>query len=608
MQHRANLYRRMIGLLLLAGGVMLSSFPGVAAAWAGQALGYQPKYHDGFSHFDYVNPAAPKGGELSIGGQGSFDSLNPFLLKGMAADGVSELMFETLMEGSLDEPFSQYGLLADDVKLSPDRLSVTYHINPAARFSDGKPVTAYDVKFSFDTLKGKQAHPRFRFYWNDIKSAAVIDDRTVRFDFARVNPELHMIVGQIPIFSRAWVGNKPFDQVALDTPIGSGPYLIDHYTLGNSITFVRNPDYWARNLGVRRGMYNFDHVTFKYYRDDTVMLEALKAGEFSFAFENNSKQWALDYVGPKFDQGLIIKHEFRHHNNAGIQGFAFNMRRPLFADRRVRKAIGLAMDFEWANRNLFYNQYTRCNSYFSNSELAATGLPAGRELAFLEPFRAQLPESVFTEVWEPATTRPPHSLRENLKQAKALLEASGWRYRDGALRNSRGEPMEFEITLAQKAFERIVAPYARNLAKLGIEVRYRTVDAALYQRKTDTFDFDMVVHVYPESQSPGNELVGMFHSSAAGQEGSNNVVGIKNPVVDALVEKVIYSPDRASLVTAVHALDRVLLHEEYMVPNWYINSHRVAYWDRFDYPETLPLYYPNPISWAIGTWWEKPKH
>jgi microcin C transport system substrate-binding protein len=272
----------------------------------------------------------------------------------------------------------------------------------------------------------------------------------------------------------------------------------------------------------------------------------------------------------------------------------------------VRKAIGLAMDFEWANRNLFYDQYTRCDSYFSNSELAATGLPAGSELALLEPFRGQLPASVFTEEYHPPTTEPPASLRANLKQAKALLELAGWRYRDGVLRNEKGDVLSFEITLVQKAFERIVAPFARNLAKLGIDVRYRTVDPALYQRKVDTFDFDMVVHVFPQSQSPGNELMGMFHSTAAAQEGANNVVGIKNPVVDAMVEKVIYAPDRASLVTAVHALDRVLLQEEYMVPNWYIASHRVAYWDRFSQPETLPLYY-NPITWAIGTWWDKAK-
>jgi microcin C transport system substrate-binding protein len=354
-------------------------------------------------------------------------------------------------------------------------------------------------------------------------------------------------------------------------------------------------------------MYNFDRVIFKYYRDDTVMLEGLKAGEYHFAFENSSKQWALDYTGPKFEQQAIVKSEFRHRNNAGMQGFVFNLRRPKFSDRRVRKAIGLAMDFEWANRNLFYNQYTRCDSYFSNSELASSGLPKDDELALLEPFRNQLPSSVFDEEWRTPTTLPPRSLRENLKEAKQLLESAGWYVRDGALRNDKGEPFTFEVTLDQKAFERIIAPFARNLAKLGIEVSYRTVDHALYKRKTDTFNFDMVVASFGQSQSPGNELVDKFHSRSADQEGSSNVIGIRNPAVDAMIKKLIYAPDRARLVTAAHALDRVLLNEEYLVPNWYIAVHRLAYWDRFQYPDTLPLYYPDPVSWAMATWWDKSK-
>ncbi|MGE0080416.1 MAG: extracellular solute-binding protein [Thiohalomonadaceae bacterium] len=594
---------RAIATFVVFASSLLLAAPAVGAP--AQALGYEPKYPPGFEHFDYVNPAARRGGEFILPAQGSFDSVNPFTLRGAAADGLSLLVFETLMEPSWDEPFSQYGLLAEDVQLADDGLSVTYRLRPEARFADGMPVTAHDVKFSFDTLKGKQAHPQYRFYWADIVSADALDERTVRFNFARRNPELHMIAGQIPVFARHWVKDRPFDRVALEDPIGSGPYRVERYQLGKFITYVRNPDYWANDLNVRRGMFNFERVTFKYYRDDTVELEGFKAGEFEFVYENNSKQWARDYVGPKFEDGRIVKREFRHRNNAGMQGFVFNLRRPLFADQRVRRAIALAMDFAWANRKLFYGQYTRCDSYFSNSELAATGLPSGRELELLERFRGQIPDAVFTEQWIPASTVPPHSLRENLKEAKALLEAAGWRYRDGALRNAQGQPFVFEITLVQKAFERIVAPFARNLARLGIEVNYRTVDAAIYQRKVETFDFDMVVHVYPQSQSPGNELLGMFHSAAADQEGSNNVSGIKNPVVDALVEEVIYAADREQLVAAVHALDRVLLHNEYLVPNWYIASHRVAYWDRFRQPDTLPLYY-NPVTWAISTWWEQP--
>ena len=569
---------------------------GEAVAGHAQAMGYSPKYSDGFSNFDYVNPEAPRGGELVLSAFGSFDSLNPYVLKGLAADGLGQMMFETLMASSWDEPFSQYGLLADDAELAKDGLSVTFRLNPQARFYDGSPVTPEDVKFSFDTLKGKKAHPQYRIYWADLSRAVVVDERHIRFEFARVNPELHMIAGQIPIFSRTWIGERDFDSVVLDLPVTSGPYLIDKYELGKYITFRRNPDYWAKDLNVRRGMFNFEKVTFKYYRDSTVALEAFKAGEFEFISVFNSKQWARDYVGTKFDSGQILKDELKHSNNAGMQGFVFNIRRPKFQNKRVRRAITLAMDFEWSNRKLFYNQYERCDSYFSNSELASTGLPAGDELALLEPYRDALPEELFSSEWLPPTTMPPHNLRANLRQAKRLLAEAGWSYRDGALRNANGEPFRFEVMLSQKGFERILAPFARNLGKLGIEVEYRTVDVALYQRRADTFDFDMMVTVFGQSQSPGNELISMFHSSTADQEGSRNLAGISDPVVDAMIEKVIYAEDRKALVTAVHALDRVLLNGEYLVPNWYIGVHRIAYWDRFEFPEKLPLYY-NATEW-----------
>ncbi len=577
---------------------------GPAAADGAQALGYQPKYAAGFDHFDYVNPTAPKGGEVTLSTLGNYDSLNPFLLRGIGATGLSPLVFETLMVSSLDEPFSQYGLLAEDAELADDGLSVTFRLNPAARFSDGQPVTADDVKFSFDTLKSQQAHPQYRFYWADITQAVVLDAGSVRFEFAQVNPELHMIAGQIPIFARHWIGEQSFDEVVMKAPVASGPYVVDGFELGKWISFKRNPDYWARDLNVRRGTYNFDRVTFRYYRDSTAELEAFKAGEFDFIFVLNSKQWARDYVGSKFDEGLIRKREFEHSNNAGMQGFAFNLRKPLFQDKRVRRAIALAFDFEWANRNLFYNQYARCDSYFSNSELAATGLPEGDELALLEAYRDQLPAAVFNEVWSPPSTEQ-QGLRHNLLEAKSLLEEAGWRYRDGALRNAAGEPFRFEFMLFQKGFLRIIAPFARNLAKLGIEMEYRTVDAALYQRRADTFQFDMMVHSIGQSQSPGNELMGVFHSDSAGQEGANNLIGISDPVVDALVKKLIFAPDRQQLVTAARALDRVLLHGEYLVPNWYIDKHRIAYWNRYGIPETLPLYY-SATNWMLETWWLEP--
>lgn len=592
----AFMHRMLLFLLLLTGVT-----PVLAAS--SQALGYTPAYPAGFAHFSYVNPAAPKGGSVNLSAVSGFDSLNPFTLKGQAAAGLTELMFETLMEGSLDEPFSQYGLLAEDVSLAADRRSVTYRLNPRARFHDGSTVTAADVQFSFDTLREK-GHPQYRFYWGDILRAVVLDERTVRFDFARVNPELHLIVGQIPIFSRAWVGERDFEKMALVEPLTSGPYRIEKYELGKYITFVRNPDYWAHDLNVRRGMYNFERVTYKFYRDFTVALEAFKAGEFDFNVEYNSKTWARDYVGSKFRDGRIVKTELEHQNNAGMQGFVFNLRRALFQDIRVRRALSLALDFEWSNRKLFYNQYQRCNSYFSNSELAARGVPAGDELALLEPFRAQLPAELFQRPWLPPSTDAPHSLRDNLREARMLLQEAGWTYRDGALRDAEGNPFHFDIMLVQKGFERIVAPYARNLGKLGIEVSYRTVDPALYQRRLDTYDFDMVVSGFGQSQSPGNELIGMFHSTTAAQEGSRNLIGIQNPVVDALVEKVIYARDRQALVTAAHALDRVLLWGEYLVPHWYIGTHRVAYWDRFGQPQQVPRYY-SASSWMLATWWNR---
>ena len=587
--------------------LVLAAMPARGASSA--ALGYVPKYPPGFRHFDYVDPRAPHGGELTLAASGSFDSFNPFLLKGLAAAGVNELVFEPLMEQSLDEPFSLYAHLAEDIRLAADRRSVTFRLDPRARFSDGSPVTAADVKFSFDTLMSRQAHPRYRFYWADIRRVVVLDARRVRFHFARVNPELHLIAAQMPVFARAWVGDRPFDSLARAVPLGSGPYVLDTYDFGKRVSYRRNPHYWANGLNTRRGMFNFERVVFKYYRDETVQHEAFKAGEFEFLVESNSKKWARDYSGPQFDSGRIRRAELPHRNNAGMQGFAFNLRRPLFADIRVRQAIGLAMDFEWSNRNLFYGQYTRCDSYFSNSELAASGPPGPEELALLEPFRRQLPVAVFGPVWRPPSTAAPGSLRANLRRAQELLRAAGWRMGgDGVLVNSQGARLEFEIMLpsVQRGFERIIAPFARNLARIGVMLRYRTVDVALYQRRVETFDFDMVVESFGQSQSPGNELIGLWHSSSADREGSSNVLGLKDPVVDALIMKLIYAPDRRRLVTAAHALDRVLLHGEYVVPNWYIGTHRVAYRDRFGHPEQLPKYY-GAESWMIRTWWKRPE-
>ncbi len=583
--------------------VLFTVYTPVYAALS-QAMGYSPKYADGFDHFDYVNPYAPKGGSLVLSAFGAFDSLNPYTLKGVSAAGLSQLMFESLMVSSIDEPFSQYGLLAENVELSSDQLSVTYTLRDNARFSNGDPVTAADVKFSFDTLKSELAHPQYRIYWADIKEAKVIDTKTVRFNFARVNPELHMLAGQIPVFSRKWVGDTPFNKLSLKDPVTSGPYLIKKYDIGKTITFRKNPDYWARDLNVRRGLFNFDEVTFKYYRDFTVLLEAFKAGEFDFNVEYNSKRWARDYTGGHFKSGDIVKTELPHNNNAGMQGFVFNLRKPLFQDKRVRKAISYALDFDWSNRKLFYNQYDRCYSYFSNSELASSGIPEGDELELLRPYRDQLDEDLFTKEWQPPSTKAPSSLRSNLRYARKLLTEAGWVLKQGKLVNSKGETLKFDVMLSQKGLERILAPFARNLNKLGIDVDYRTVDTALYKSRLDNFEFDMVVASFSQSQSPGNEQINMFHSTSADKEGTRNLMGIKDPVVDAMIDKVVYAKNRKQLVTAVHALDRVLLHGYYLIPQWYIDHHRVAYWDKFGKPEKLPLYY-DAESWMLHTWWEK---
>ena len=569
-------------------------------------MGYEPKYPPDFTHFDYVSPNAEKGGEITLYGLGTFDSLNPYLLKGISAAGLGQLVFESLLEKSLDEPFSMYGLLADDFYLADDRLSVTFHINPAARFSNGKPVTAEDVKFSFDTLMSKAAHPQYRVYYADIESAVVVDRLTIRFHFKNRNRELHMIVGDIPVFSKDWLNSKPFEEVDDVPPVSTGPYLIDSYDRGRYIRYRRNPDYWAKDLPVRVGMYNFDRIKFIYYKDSDIALEAFKAGEFDFFFENYSKRWARSHVGPKYDSGEILKTELPHSNNAGMQGFAINLRRDKFKDVRVRKALGLAFDFEWSNNQLFYNQYVRCDSYFSNSELASSGLPQGRELEMLNEFADRLPAAVFESEWRPPTTDAETTLRDNLKKARDLLAEAGWTVQDGVLKNAQGEVFEIDVLLVQKGFSRIIAPYAHNLKKLGIDMKYRKVDDSLYKRRRDAFEFDMMVHSFSQSVSPGNELMNMFHSQAATINGSLNLPGISDPVVDALIAKIINAEDREALKVSAHALDRVLLHGEYLVPNWYIDTHRIAYRDKFNMPETLPLYF-EPISWLLKTWWAKEK-
>ena len=585
------------GLFLL----LIAIYSPFASTAPSAAMGYTPKYPASFTHFEYINPEARKGGKLLLEAAGNFDSFNPFILKGIQAVGLG-LVFDTLMVSSLDEPFSKYPLIANDIKLASDGLSVVFTIDPAAKFSNGDSISAEDVKFSFDTLLSDKAHPQFKFIYGDVENCVVENKRRVRFNFKRKNPELHLILGDLGVFSKKWLKGKSFDKLTEEKPIASGPYIIGDYDLGKRITYKRNPDYWARDLATRKGQYNFDEITFKYYHDLTIALEAFKAGEFDFRHEYYSKLWAREHNGPNYESGKIIKESLPHSNNAGMQGFVFNTRRDVFKDPAVRRAISLAFDFEWSNQRLFYNQYVTNDSYFSNTELSSSGLPEGKELELLNAFRDKLPQSVFTEEWKPVSTRPPQTLRNNLKLARDILKDAGWRVEQGVLVDKKNQPLEFNVLLAQKGFDRILAPFARNLAKLGIQMKYRTVDRSLYTRRLRAFEFDMIVASYRASMSPGNELRNRFHSVSLDKKGSNNYMGISDPVVDALVDHVIGATSREDLIIACRALDRVLLHGNYLVPNWYINTHRIAYWDKFKRPDKLPLYY-SPETWMMASWW-----
>lgn len=496
----------------------------------------EPKYPPGFKHFDYVNPDAPKGGTLVLANPNrltSFDKFNPYTMRGNPAPGI-DMLFESLTTGSSDEPASAYGLLADDIDVAPDRRSVTFHLNPRARFSNGDPVTADDVKYSFDTLKSKLAAPQFGAYFAEIAKAVVVDRSTVRFEFRSANRELPLIAGGVPVFSRKWGlradGSRiPFDQLAFEQPIGSGPYLIEHYDNGRTITYRRNPAYWGADLPVRVGTNNFERIVYKLYGDGVARLEAFKAGEYDVLVEYIARNWARRDVGKRFDSGELVKREFRQHNGAGMQGFFMNLRRPLFRDVRVREALDLAFDFEWLNRQLFYGAYTRLDSYFADTDLQARGTPSAGELKLLEPLRAQLDPAVFGPMVAQPDTNPPGSLRANLLKARALLAQAGWTYRDGALRNANGEPFTFEILDdSGSAMQPVVTAYQRNLAKLGIDARFRTADFALLQKRLDAFDYDMTTVRYPGVQVPGSEQLARFGSRFADEQGSDNIIGLKS--------------------------------------------------------------------------------
>ncbi len=592
-------------LILVLTLALFSMAAGVSECQAahGISIDGKLKYNPDFKQFDYTSEQAKKGGALVLHDLGSFDKMNPFTLKGSPPSGLDNLVFETLAVSSLDEPFAAYGLIAKDIELADDRLSVIYTIDENARFSDGSPITPEDVQFSLNTMKSDAAHPFYQAYLQDITGSDILDKNRIRFNFARVNRELHMIASQVPIFSRKYYTEHPFDDPSMDPPVGSGPYVVDSVNPGKSITYKRNPDYWAIDHSTRKGMFNFDTITYKYFRDQIVSVEAFKANVFDFMYINIAKQWARDLVGPKFESKQIMKEYMPHRNNQGMQGFVFNQRNPLFQDRKVRKALGMAFDFEWANNKLFFNEYTRSASYFSNSHLAATGLPEGLELEYLQPYKDQLPPEIFTQPLTPFSSNTPNGIRDNLRAAKNILIEAGWIVEDGRLVDQEGKPFEFEILLVSPSFERVMAGYVNNLSKLGVNASYRTIDPALYIDRLNRFDFAMTVHVFGQSQSPGNEQRDLWYSESADRQGARNLIGIKDPIVDQLVDKIIYATTQEELQAACKALDRVLWYGYYVVPNWYVARHRISYWNKFNRPETLPLYY-NPIQ-ALMTWWVK---
>ncbi len=580
-------------------------------AWAAHAYAQfgDIKYPAGFTHFAWANPDAPKGGDIELVAPSritNFDKYNPFTLKGTSPPGLTTLMFESLLTGTFDETATAYGMLAQDVEVAGDRLAVTFRLNPRARFHDGTPVTAADVKHSFDTLMSRQAAPQYRVVFSDVKQALVVAPLIIRFEFKQPSAELPLLVGGLPVFSRSWGAGKPFDQVVSEIPIASGPYKIGRVNFGRDITYQRDPRYWARDLNVRRGLYNFDRVTYRIYKDATAQTEAFKAGEFDYVQVFSARDWARTYKGRKFDSGELIRAELKTKNAGDFQGFLINTRREKFKDPRVREALALAFDFEWMNRQLFYHSYTRVRGYFTGSDFEARGKPGPEELALLEPLRTRLPARIFEEdVPLPPSTAPPNTLRANLLKARDLLTAAGWIYRDGALRNARGEPFQVEFLDSGGGMIRLITPYMQGLARLGIDARHRQADFALLRKRLDVYDFDITSSRVPGSETPGAELLARFGSESAATEGSSNLMGVRDPAVDALLEKAVAAATRPDLVASLRALDRVLRHGHYAVPHYYASTFRVGYRaGKFEQPAVAPDYY-QPEAWLVSTWWRK---
>ncbi len=564
------------------------------------AMHGEPKYDKDFLSVEYVSNSAIKGGNIVRSSIGNYDTFNPFTLKGTSAAGIG-LLYESLTVGSSDEAFTEYGLLAKQIEWPEDRSWVAFTLRDEAVWHDGKKISSDDIVWTFNTLMEK-GHPFYKYYYGDVSEVIKISESKVKFIFStNTNKELPLIVGQLPVLPKHYWEDKNFEETTLDIPIGSGPYTIKSFDAGRSITYELNKDYWGfKNniVPIKVGKDNIGTIRYDYYKDRGVEREAFKSGEIDFFSENTSKEWATGYDINAVEQGFIKKELISHENPQGMQAFAFNTRKEIFKDKRVRKALSYAFDFEWTNKNLFYGAYKRTDSFFENSELSSSGLPSKEELDYLNPYIDVLPNEVFNAQYNNPKTDGSGFIRNQLQEATKLIKDAGWILQNGKLENSKGDPFEFEILLVSPAFERIVLPFIDNLEKLGIKALLRTIDSSQYQKRIESFDFDMIVFTFSQSLSPGNEQRNFWGSDAADTNGSRNVIGIKNDVIDILIEKLINAKDREDLITITKALDRVLLWNYYVIPQWHISAYRVLYWDMFNQPNKKPKY-----SLGFDTWW-----
>lgn len=567
------------------------------------------KYKAGFTHLDYANPDAPKGGTLKLHAVGTFDSLNPFIIKGSPASGLAYLgqsyLYDSLMEQSNDEPFSMYGLLAETIERPDDNSWVAFNLRPEAKWADGTPLTADDVVWTFNAMMEKGA-PFFKAYYGDVSAVEATSPSRVIFRFSHNdNAELPLIISQMTILPKHYwmAAGRDVGATTLTPPLGNGAYKVGAVAAGRSIEYIRNPDYWGKDLPVNKGRFNFDRIVVDYYKDNNVALEAFLAGQYDYRLENTAKLWHTAYNSPALRDGRIVKEEVEHSRPAGMQGFLYNIRRPVFADPAVREALAYAFDFEWSNKQFAYSSYKRTNSYFENSDLAAPDEPpAGLELEILERYRGKIPDEVFTARYQPPKTDGSGNMRDNLRTAAKILDDAGWKLgADGIRVNDKGVKLRFEIIEGNPMFERWVLPFIANLKKIGVTATFRVLDPAQYQNRMNEYDYDMTVGVIAQSDSPGNEQREFWGSAKADMVGSRNYIGIKNDVIDDLVEQVIRVKSREELVAYVHALDRILLSGYYVIPHWHSNTFNLVYWKKLERPQTL-----SPMAPGVAdTWWTR---